>query len=166
MMQGLKALFYFIKSMSNQYLQQSTNNKPEILEKELSYKIYGIFLKISRDYGFFGKEELYQNACKEELKLNKLSYRSKPTILVISKTTNKKIGIFIPDFIIEEKIIVEIKAQKQILSESIHQLLKYLEFSKYEIGYLVNFGTPHIQIIRKVYSNERKNFFIDKRKPR
>jgi len=56
----------------------------------------------------------------------------------------------------EDKIIVEIKAVKNILASSISQLIKYLEFSKYEIGYLVNFGTLHTEIIRRIFTNDRK----------
>jgi len=130
-------------------------NKPEILEKELSYKLYGIFLKVAKDYGPFGKEELYQNACEEELRISRIPYRSRPAVPIISKTTNKKMGIFVPDLIVAEKIIVEIKAQKQLPNEATYQLLKYLEFSNYQVGYLVNFGLAHIQIIRRVHSKKR-----------
>jgi len=64
----------------------------------------------------------------------------------------------VPDLIIEDKIIVEIKSVKNILESYISQLVKYLEFSKYEIGYLVNFGTLHTEIIRRIFTNDRKNY--------
>ncbi len=86
-----------------------------------------------------------------------LQYKIKPQISIISQKTGKVIGALIPDIIVEDKIIVEIKALKDLRKDTINQLIKYLELSKYEVGYLVNFGRPYTQIIRKVYSNNRKN---------
>lgn len=134
----------------------------KILEKELSYKIYGIFIKIGKEYGSFCKEELYQKACEEELESVKIPFKNKPKILIYSVNTRNKIGFFIPDIIVDDKIIIEIKCVKTISSSAEKQLLKYLELSKYEIGYLVNFGNLYTEIIRRVYSNNRKkNYCIN-----
>ena len=125
-------------------------------EKKLSYCIYGIFLKVGKELGIDFKEHVYQRTCEEELKFSRINYIAKPEIDLYSKTTNQKIGIFIPDLVIDDKIIIEIKVQKEVNNDSIRQLMKYLEYSKYEIGYLVNFGSRHIQIIRRIFTNDRK----------
>jgi len=127
-----------------------------ILEKELSYKVYGVFLKVGKEYGSFCKEMVYQKACEEELRFNNIHYFSKPKIPLFSKN-GKFSGYFIPDLVIDNKIIVEIKAVKSFSEASISQLIKYLEKSRYEIGYLVNFGTSYTQIIRRIFTNDRKN---------
>jgi len=127
----------------------------KILEKELSYKIYGVFIKVGRDYGYNLKEEVYQKACEEELEATKIKYKAKPTIPVLSKKTGKVMGNLFPDIVVEDKILVEIKALKNLKQEAEDQLIKYLELSKYEVGYLVNFGRPYTEIIRKVYSNNK-----------
>ena len=125
------------------------------LEKDLSYKIYGIFLKIGKEFGTGFKEEIYVKACENELNIQKVKFVSKPKIDIFS-SRGDKVGILIPDMIIEDKILVEFKAQKSLLERSISQLIKYLEKSEYEIGYLVNFGLSYTQIIRRVYSNKLK----------
>jgi len=129
----------------------------QILEKELSYKIYGIFIKVGKEYGTFQREALYHKALGEELSARGIIFVSKPKIDILSRRTGKKIDFFIPDLIIEDKIIVEIKSVKNILNSYVSQLVKYLEFSKYEIGYLVNFGTLHTEIIRRIFTNDRKS---------
>lgn len=129
----------------------------KILERALSYKVYGAFIKVGKDYGTFQREALYHKALEEELSAKGISFISKPKIDILSKRTRKKIDFFVPDMIVEDKIIVEIKSVKNILESYISQLVKYLEFSKYEIGYLVNFGTLHTEIIRRIFTNDRKN---------
>ena len=128
----------------------------DLIEKELSYKIQGVFLKVGKEFGRYYKEEVYQRAIEEELEEIDLKFISKPKIPIYSKRNRRKIGEFVPDLIIEDKIIIEIKVVKCLLESSISQLISYLEKSNYEVGYLVNFGTSYIQIIRRVYSNNRK----------
>ncbi len=128
----------------------------KLLEKELSDNIYGIFLNIGQEFGCHFKEEVYLKACEVELIASNIQFVIKPEIKIISLTNKKKVGVFIPDIIVEDKIIVEIKVQKCLMESSLDQLIKYLEKSKYEIGYLVNFGTSYTQIIRRIYTNNRK----------
>lgn len=127
----------------------------KILEKDLSYKLQGIFINISKKYGCNFKEEIYHNACRFEFIKQKIDFISKPKIKIFTDYGDV-LGLYIPDFIINNKILIEIKAQKCLFESSIDQLVKYLQRSDYEIGYLVNFGTSYAQIIRRVYSNERK----------
>lgn len=128
----------------------------EIIEKELSYKIHGLLLNVGKEYGCYYKEEIYQKACEEEFRQSGLNFVSKPRVAIYSRRTGRWMGYFIPDLVIKDKIIVEIKVVKSLLEVSINQLIDYLKKSKYEVGYLVNFGTSYIQIIRRVYSNQRK----------
>lgn len=127
------------------------------LEKDLSNKLYGIFLKIGKELGCNFKEEVYLKAIEAELKFEKIPYFKKPVIAIFSNTTGEDIGVFIPDLIVADKIIIEIKAYRCLMESFINQLIKYLEKSKYEIGYLVNFGTSYTQIVRRVFSNKRKD---------
>lgn len=90
-----------------------------------------------------------------ELKAKRIKYSKKPEVDIFSMS-GEKAGTYIPDLVIEERIIVEIKVQRCLMERSIDQLIKYLEKSKYEVGYLVNFGTSYTQIIRRIFSNKRK----------
>ena len=127
------------------------------LERELSNKLYGIFLKVGKEYRCNFKEEIYLKAIEIELKSTNLKYKTKSEIDVFT-ADGQKVGICIPDLIVDGKIIIEIKVLRCLMNSSIDQLMKYLEKSRYEIGYLVNFGTSYTQIIRRVYSNNRKIF--------
>jgi len=137
-----------------------SNNSPSLLEKELSYKIQGIFIDISKEFGYLYKEKVYQNILKEKFQEVKIFYQEFPNINIYNIRSGKFIGNYCPDFLIEHKIILEIKAQSQLFDTHINQLIRYLNSSKYEIGYLVNFGTPKAQIIRRVYSNVNKSFLF------
>lgn len=135
------------------------NNRPSfLLEEKLTYKLRGIFIEISKEHGCLYKEKVYQKLLKEAFKNKGIKSVSHPRIPIYNIETGKFIEYYYPDFLIENKIIVEIKAQSQILNIHINQLIKYLNSSKYEIGLLANFGTPKIQTIRRIYTNDRKPF--------
>lgn len=132
--------------------------KSDLLEKELSYKLIGIFLKVGRQLGINFKEYVYLNAIKEELILANIKFVDRPKLTLFSIISAKTLGYFIPDILVEDKIIIEIKVQKSLMESSINQLISYLKNSRFEIGFLVNFGTSYIQIIRRIYTNDRKKF--------
>ncbi len=126
------------------------------LEPELSYIIVGLLIEISRKYGYLYKEKFYHNACIESFDRNKLKYISQPRINICSLDTGRPLTVYIPDFLIGNKIILELKAAKFIHKEMVNQLDQYLKASVFEIGYLINFGTPKAQIIRRIYTNNKK----------
>jgi GxxExxY protein len=65
------------------------------------------------------------------------------------------VGEYYIDLLIEDCVIVEIKAVKSLLKEHEAQLLNYLKASRMEVGLLLNFG-PKPQITRKIFDNHRK----------
>jgi GxxExxY protein len=68
----------------------------------------------------------------------------------------KKIGIYVPDIIINEKIMLEIKTKEFITKQDIRQFWQYLRATSYKLGFLINFGKPGgVEIIRKVYDTAR-----------
>ena len=67
----------------------------------------------------------------------------------------QRIGEYFVDLLVEEKVIVELKATEHLSRTHEGQLLNYLKATPYEVGLLLNFG-PKPQISRKVYDNERK----------
>ena len=135
------------------------NQRPSfLLEEKLTYKLRGIFIEISKQYGCLFKEKVYQKLLVNEFNKNKIQFICYPNIPIFSLETGKKIGECYPDFLVNDKILIEVKAQNQILNNHINQLLRYLNISKYEIGLLVNFGSPKVQIIRRIYTNDKKPF--------
>lgn len=133
---------------------RSTN----ILEKELCYKIQGCIYNVSSKYGKGLKENIYQKALAEELGKQGIKFDEQKRINIYSFDTGKKLGTYIPDFLIENKVIIELKASSFTMKQDIEQQRSYLRISDYEIGYLVNFCTPELEIKRSIYTNDRKQF--------
>jgi len=128
----------------------------DLLYEELSYAIRGAAIEVRKNYGLGHKEVLYQRAFAEELGLRGLNYEREKPIKIYSPKTRKVIGSYQPDFIIEDKIIIELKALEQMPRKMIDQLYSYLRNSEYELGFLINFGSGGVDIKRVIYTNDRK----------
>lgn len=68
------------------------------------------------------------------------------------------VGAYGPDFLVDDKIILEIKAIEILPRKLVDQLFDYLKNSKYELGYFVNFTSPKLYMKRIIYTNDRKHF--------
>ncbi|PIV38244.1 hypothetical protein COS31_00450, partial [Candidatus Roizmanbacteria bacterium CG02_land_8_20_14_3_00_36_15] len=124
--------------------------------KDLSYKIIGFLYKVRSAYGNSQKEIIYQNALVEELEEAKIPYKREVDIPIISSKTKKRLGNYRADFLIDNKIIVEIKAIKFTFNKLEQQVFSYLKSTPYEIAYLVNFGSPKLYLKRYILTNDRK----------
>lgn len=138
-----------------------TNNESltnKVLHAELSYKFVAIAIEISRKYGYLHKEQVYQKVMEELLTKNSIPFISQPRINVHSLDTGKSLAVYVPDLLLDKKIIVELKALPFVPKPQVNKLEQYLKTSKYEVAYLINFGTPKAQIVRRIYTNDRKPF--------
>ncbi|MBI5465288.1 GxxExxY protein, partial [Candidatus Gottesmanbacteria bacterium] len=79
-----------------------------LLYSDLSYKLRGIFFVVYNEIGPGFKEEIYHRALVKEFTLRKIPFVEKKRLIITYK--NEKVGIYEPDFIIDEKILVEIKS--------------------------------------------------------
>lgn len=130
----------------------------DLLYRELSYQIRGIFFDVRNSYGPGHKESVYKNLTEENLTLLNIPFTREQRVNIYSDKTGKIIGTYIPDFVVDNKIIIEAKAAKFTTKADEKQLYHYLRNSEYELGFLVNFGTKQLYIKRIVYSNDRKPF--------
>lgn len=128
----------------------------DLLYKELSYEIQGAAIEARKNFGAGHKESIYQSAFVEELKYRDIKFEREKPIKIYSPKTKKFIGFYRPDFIVEEKIIVELKAVEKIPKMFVNQLYDYLRNSKYELGYFINFASPKLYIKRIIFTNDRK----------
>ena len=129
----------------------------KLLHGELTYKLRGLFFDIRNTYGPGQKENIYGNLLAETLKENKIPFAKEKIINIY--TPNKKVaGTYKPDFVVDNKIIVEIKSSSYTTRVDEKQLYYYLRNSNYEIGLLVNFSTPKLYIKRIIYTNDKKPF--------
>ncbi|MBN1787250.1 MAG: GxxExxY protein [Sedimentisphaerales bacterium] len=140
--------------------------KVNLLYEELSYQIRGAAIEIRKQFGCGHKEVLYQRAFAEELSLRKIKYEQEKSIKVYSPKTRKVMGSYRPDLIVENKIIIELKALEQMPRRFIDQLYSYLRNSKYELGFLINFNSEGADIKRVIYTNDMKKQFQPKAESR
>ena len=83
-----------------------------------------------------------------EFTLKDLPFKEKERIKIIYKDHN--VGVYEPDFIVNDKILIEIKSVPQMPNVFEKQLKYYLKGTKYGLGYLVNFGSEEIDIRRRI----------------
>lgn len=138
------------------FTDKKTNEN--LLEENLSYKVRGAIYNVANKYGKGLKEQIYDRALAEEFTKQNLIFESQKRINIYSLDTGKQLGVYVPDFIIEDKIIMEIKSSPFTTKQDINQQRSYLRASRYEIAYLVNFSTPKLDIRRSIYTNDRKPF--------
>jgi len=74
----------------------------------------------------------------------------------ILQRQKKVIGSYQPDFVVDGKIIIELKALEKLPQKMVDQLYSYLRNSQYELGFLINFGSDGVDIKRVICTNDRK----------
>ncbi|NDV64275.1 GxxExxY protein [Bacteroides sp. 224] len=120
-----------------------------MLHEELTEEIIGAFYQVYNVLGYGFLEQVYQNALYKELIRMGLKCEPQKEIKVFYK--NELVGRYVADIVVEELIIIELKAVKQLLPEHEVQLVNYLKATGVEIGLLLNFGrTPEIK--RKIFT--------------
>jgi len=123
--------------------------KHETLTEKIIKSFYRVYNKLG--YGFL--EKVYENALMIEFKKEGLSVVQQAPINVIYE--NEAIGQYFADIIVEDKVVIEIKAKQNLILQDEAQLLNYLKATDKEVGLLVNFG-PKSEISRKVLDNNKK----------
>ena len=126
----------------------------EIVYKELSYRIIGIAMEVHKILGGGFLEKVYENALKIELKRLNLKVDQQKNIKVYYDEF--EVGDYFADLIIEDLVIVELKAAESLCEEHEMQLINYLKATNLEVGLLLNFGKKP-EFKRKVFSNDRKS---------
>lgn len=124
--------------------------------EDLSYTVVGLAMEVQNRYGYGHQELIYQRALEEAFTKEGLIFVSQPKLEVYSWDTGRVLGWYIPDFIIGDKIILEIKATAMNVRRFQDQLRSYLRTSQYEVGYLVNFGIQPLYYERFLHTSDRK----------
>ena len=134
----------------------------ELIYPEESKIILGIAMQLHREMGCGFKEKVYQDAFEVLLIENKIKYeREKHIDLVFHGITLDH--DFFYDFLIDDKIGVELKAMPEIIGEFEAQIINYLHVSNHKLGLILNFGTTSLEY--KWYPNiwhHRQTASIDK----
>ena len=129
----------------------------KIIEKELSYKLVGIFFEIQNELGRFCRERQYADLLEKKFIKEKLNFKREYPIEIADRKSN-----FI-DFIIENKILIDLKAKPFIKKDDYYQMKRYLQITNLEIGLVVNFRDEYLKPRRVLNSvkNKSKKIFVD-----
>jgi GxxExxY protein len=123
-----------------------------LYEKE-SYRILGACFDVYKAFGGAFKEKIIDRALTKALEKRGLKVEEQKHINIYFE--NEKVGIYVPDKIINNRILLEIKVKPFLTKQDIDQFWKYLRGSNYKLGFLVNFGPAKLIIKRIVYDKAR-----------
>ena len=126
----------------------------ELIYKEISYKIRGACFNVYKKFGGAFKESAIYRALILELQNQGLKIEAQKQIPIFYQ--EEKIGAYVPDFVIEEKILIELKVKPYLTKEDERQFWYYLRGSQYKLGFLINFGSKKLEIKRRIYDKARK----------
>lgn len=122
----------------------------ELLYADLTYQIRGAMFIVYNSLGFGHKESVYQRALSKEFDTKHIPYQREVNLDVFYN--NEVVGHYRPDFVIDNKIIIELKATEFISKNFETQIIHYLKSTKFNLGLLVNFGSDKLYIKRLVWT--------------
>ncbi len=127
-------------------------NESDLVYEDESYKIRGACFKVYNVLGGGIKEKIIERALCQELISSGFNAQKEVRINIYYK--NQKIGTYIPDIVVDKKIMIEIKSKPFITKEDLKQFWGYLKGSEYQLGFLVGF-TPKALVIKIfIYTNK------------
>ena len=125
------------------------------MDDELSQRVIGCAFEVSNTLGAGFVEKVYEKALCVELEKTGLGYICQKHVQV--KYRNILVGEFIADIVVEDKLLLELKALSTLCREHEAQLINYLKATGLSVGLLLNFGRPKLGIKRMIWNhNETK----------
>jgi GxxExxY protein len=115
--------------------------------KNLTYEAIGAAMEVHTVLGSGLVESVYETALAHELDLRGISYRRQADLRVQYKGIVT--GEFRADFLVDDAVVVELKAVKQLTKVHKPQVLNYLKATGYRVGLLFNFGSPSLEYKRR-----------------
>ena len=109
-----------------------------LVYEELSRKILEAYFRVFKHLTTGLLESVYEKALCIEFDEMKIPYEQQKRLSIFYKGRN--IGDFVPDIVVDNKIIIEIKSIPELTSANTAQLINYLKITRFKVGYLLNFG--------------------------
>lgn len=125
---------------------------PDFPHKELTYTIIGAAMEVHNTLGPGFLEEVYQKSLETELRLRQLPYD--PQHRVVVRYKGFVVADYFLDLVVDNKVILELKAVDRLASLHEAQLIAYLKASELEVGLLLNFGAESLQHRRLVLTDK------------
>jgi GxxExxY protein len=124
-----------------------------LLHKSITDAILKVYYEVYNELGYGFLEKVYQNAMYFELK--SLGYKVEPQKQIKVYFKKQLVGEYYSDLLVEDKVIVELKATELIMNVHVAQIMNYLKATPIEVGMLLNFGEEP-EFKRLIYTNDRK----------
>jgi GxxExxY protein len=131
----------------HRFTPMSTDDK-EFLYKDLSYKIIGLAMEVHNKLGHGFLEKVYENALMLLFRREGIGARQQAPIKVYFD--GEVVGEYFTDILVEDKIILEIKALDKIIDAHIAQTLNYLKATDLRIAIILNFGKRKLEYERLI----------------
>lgn len=132
----------------------NTRGRFEGKHSDLTGKVLGCFFQVHKELGYGFSEKVYENALAILLRENGVKKVEQQVHLQVFYH-NQVVGEYIADIVVNDIVLLELKAAEKIIDDHAAQLLNYLKATNIEVGLLLNFG-PTAEFRRKVYDNDRK----------
>jgi len=120
-----------------------------LLYQELTGKIIGAAMEVHHTLGYGFLEPVYQQALEIELELQGVPFVAQDELTITYKQRKLK-QRYKPDFMVDQKVIVELKALDRLSSTEEAQVINYLKATGYKVGLLINFGARSLEWKRLV----------------
>ena len=128
-----------------------------MLHKEITDKIINAYYKVYNTLGYGFLEKVYENSMVVALRKAGLKVEQQKNIKVYYES--EEVGDYYADLLVEDLVIIELKAAKALSEDHEAQLVNYLKATTIEIGLLINFGKePNFK--RKIFENRFKKNLI------
>lgn len=128
----------------------------EIVLKEESYLIIGACFEVYNQKGFGFTEPIYQECLAIELQIRGIPFVAQPTIEIDYKG-RVLTSHFKPDFLCYDEVVIEIKAVSKLAREHVSQTLNYLAATRYQLAWLVNFGSSNGLERKRIVREKQKS---------
>ena len=126
---------------------------PDLLYPDESYKIVAACREVYKEFGGAFKESVVDKALTIALEKQGLTVESQKRIDIFFEGI--KVGTYVPDKVVEGKILLETKCKPFISAGDEKQFWFYFRATDYKLGFLVNFGTEKLDIRRRIYDKAR-----------
>ena len=118
-------------------------DRRELIEKDLTFKMVGCAMAVLNELGHGLREKTYERALCVEFQHQKIHFQQQHIYPVFYR--DEHIDDYVPDLVVEKRLIVEIKTVEKIIQEHLGQVLNYLRITGLEVGVILNFKHPKLE---------------------
>ena len=121
----------------------------DLIYKQESYELVNAAIAVWQTLGYGFLEKVYENALAVEFRKRNIPFEQQKPITVLYE--GESVGDYFADFMVYDKIILELKTAREIANEHLAQTLNYLKATEIKLALILNFGPKKMEFKRLVY---------------